>query len=98
MKENRLIVPQGVKRVGTSTQVDNEKMGATVLISCEFRTSMILPPMIFFTGVYGAKLMREWEKLEDGKFLFLFVYSFCFSSFFLFLFLLLSWLYSKDCF
>jgi hypothetical protein len=33
MKDTRLIVPQGIKRVGTSTQVDNEKMGATVLIS-----------------------------------------------------------------
>ncbi len=68
-KENRLIVPQGVKRVGTSTQVNNEKMGATVLISCEFRTSMILPPMVIFTGVYGAKLMKEWEKFKDGELL-----------------------------
>jgi len=67
MKDTRLIVPQGIKRVGTSTQVDNEKMGATVLISCEFRTSMILPPMVIFTGVYGAKLMQQWENFEDGE-------------------------------
>jgi hypothetical protein len=58
MKDTRLIVPQGIKRVGTSTQVDNEKMGATVLISCKFWTSMILPPMVIFTSVYGAKLMQ----------------------------------------
>jgi hypothetical protein len=71
MKDNRLIVPTGIKRVGTAAQVDNEKMGATVLISCEFRTSMILPPMIIFTGVYGAKLMQQWEDFEDGEVLYL---------------------------
>jgi hypothetical protein len=78
MKDTYLIVSQGIKRVGTSTQVDNEKMGATVLISCEFRTSMILPPMVIFTGVYGAKLMLQWENFEDGEVLFFFVYSFRF--------------------
>jgi len=102
MKENRLIVPQGVKRVGPSTQVNNEKMGAAVHFSCEFQTSMILPPMIIFTGVYGAKLMQEWEKFEDCEFLLslcvLFLLLLLISLFFLFLFLLLSWLYSKGCF
>jgi hypothetical protein len=58
MKDNHLIVPRGVKRVGTAAQVHNNKMGAPVLISCEFRTSMILVPVIIFTGVYGAKLMK----------------------------------------
>jgi hypothetical protein len=29
---------------------------------------MIIPPMIIFTGVYGAKLMQQWEDFEDGKF------------------------------
>jgi hypothetical protein len=67
MQDGRLIVPTGMKRVGTAAQVDNDKMGATVLIGCEFRTSTILPPMIIFTGVYGAKLMRQWENFEDGK-------------------------------
>ena len=76
MLDGRLIVPTGVKRVGTAAQVDNEKMGATVLIPCEFRTSSILPPMIIFTGVYGAKLMQQWEKFEDGKCLF------CLSSYY----------------
>jgi hypothetical protein len=67
MLDGRLIVPTGIKRVGTAAQVDNEKMGATVLIACKFQTSTILPPMIIFTGVYGAKLMHQWEKFEDGN-------------------------------
>jgi hypothetical protein len=25
--------------------------------------------MVIFTGVYGAKLMKEWEKFEDGELL-----------------------------
>jgi hypothetical protein len=70
MKDNHLIVPRGMKRVGTAAQVHNDKMGATVLISCEFWTSMILPPMIIFTGVYGAKLMQHWEDFGDGEVLF----------------------------
>ncbi len=67
MQDHKLIVPTGIKRVGTAAQVDNEKVGVTVLISCEFKTSMILPPMVIFTGVYGAKLMHQWEAFEDGK-------------------------------
>jgi hypothetical protein len=39
----KLIAPTGIKRVGSAVQVDNEKWGATVIISCEFRTSSILP-------------------------------------------------------
>jgi hypothetical protein len=55
MQDGHLIVPTGTKRVGSAAQVDNKKVGATVIIGCEFRTSSILPPLIFFTGVYGAK-------------------------------------------
>jgi predicted ATP-dependent Lon-type protease len=61
MQDHKLIVPTGMKRVGTAAQVDNDKVGATVLIACEFKMSMIIPPMIIFTGVYGAKLMQQWE-------------------------------------
>jgi hypothetical protein len=82
MKDTCLIGPQGIKRVGTSTKVDNEKMGATVLISCEFRTSMILPPMVIFTGAHGAKLMQNFE---DGEVLLFFCL--------LFLFLCLTFMY-----
>jgi hypothetical protein len=32
-------VHTGIKRVGTSAQVDNEKMGATAIIGCEFQMS-----------------------------------------------------------
>ncbi len=70
MQDHKLIVPTGIKRVRTAAQVDNEKVGATVLIACEFKTAMILPPMVIFTGVYGAKLMHQWEAFEDGKNLF----------------------------
>ncbi len=67
MQDHKLIVPTGIKRVGTAAQVDNEKVGVTVLISCEFKTSMILPPMVIFTGVYSTKLMHQWEAFEEGK-------------------------------
>jgi hypothetical protein len=70
MQDHKLIVPTGIKRVGTAAQVDNDKVGATVLIACEFKTSTILPPMVIFTGVYGAKLMQQWETFEEGKKLF----------------------------
>ena len=66
----RLIAPTGVKRVGSVVQVDNEKWGATVMIACEYRTSCILPPMIIFTGVYGAKLMKHWADFDRAKVLF----------------------------
>jgi hypothetical protein len=46
--------------------VDNEMFGATVLIACEYWTSSILPPMIIFTGVYCAKLMKEWSSYHKG--------------------------------
>jgi hypothetical protein len=71
MQDHRMIVPTGVKRVGTAAQVDNDKVGATVLIACEYNTSMIRPPMIIFTGVYGAKLMQQWQGFEEGNIPFL---------------------------
>ncbi len=67
MQDNKLIVPTDLKRVGTAAQVDNDKGGALVLIACELKTLMIIPPMIIFSGVYGAKLMQQWEAFEDGK-------------------------------
>jgi hypothetical protein len=53
-------VPTDIKSVG-----NNKKVGATVIIDCEFRTSTTLPPLIIFTGVYGTKLMQQWESFEE---------------------------------
>ena len=66
----RLVAPTGVKRVGTVVQADNEKLGATVMIACEYKTSSILPPMIIFTRVYGAKLMSQWANFDQAKVIF----------------------------
>jgi hypothetical protein len=66
----RLIARTGVKRVGSVAQVDNEKFGATIMIACEYRTSTILPPMIIFTGVYCAKLMKHWANFDRAKVIF----------------------------
>jgi len=63
----RLIASTGVKRVGTALQVDNKKWGATVMIACEYKTSSILPPMVIFTGVYCAKLMKHWADFDRAK-------------------------------
>jgi hypothetical protein len=49
-------------------QADNEKWGATVMIACEYKTSSILPPMIIFTGVYGA--MSQWANCDRAKVIF----------------------------
>jgi len=64
---DKLLAPTGIKRVGSAVQVDNEKWGATVMITCKYRTSSILPPMIIFTGVYCAKLMTQWAKYPKGN-------------------------------
>ncbi len=66
----RLIAKTGVKRVGIVAQVDYEKFGATVMIACEYRTSTILAPMIIFTGVYCAKLMKQWANFNKAKVIF----------------------------
>jgi hypothetical protein len=39
--------------------------------------------MIIFTGVYGAKLMQQWQGFEDGNVTLLFLLLFFTSSFFL---------------
>jgi hypothetical protein len=36
MQSDHVIVPKGINRVGTAAQVDNEKMGSTVLIAAEY--------------------------------------------------------------
>jgi hypothetical protein len=86
MQDGHLILPTGIKRVGTAAQVDNEKVGATVIIGFEFRTSTILRPLIIFTGVYGAKLMKQWESFEDGNAICL---DFCFYFYSTYIFCLL---------
>lgn len=64
------IVPKGTHRVGTSTQVHNEKLGMTVMVSAEFRSSSLLPPFIIFTGEYGKNLMVEWKHFDKAKVVF----------------------------
>jgi hypothetical protein len=51
-------------------QVDNKKFGVTIMIACEYRTSTILPPMIIFTEVYCAKLMKQWVNFDKAKVIF----------------------------
>jgi hypothetical protein len=63
----KLIAPTGIKHVGSTVQVDNEKWGATVMIACEFHTSSILPPMDILTGVHCVKLMTQWAQFSKGK-------------------------------
>lgn len=69
-RSNNFIVPKGTHRVGTSTQVHNEKIGITVMVSAEFRSSSLLPPFIIFTGEYGQTLMIEWNHFEKAKVVF----------------------------
>jgi hypothetical protein len=64
-----LIVPIGVKRVGTKHKCD-EKIGCTVLPTMDLTHGMLMPPVIIFTGVFCAKLMEQWSKYQDSLVLF----------------------------
>ena len=65
----QVVAPCGVKRVGSTTVID-DKSGCTVLPTMEMNSSSLLPVMIIFTGVFGAKLMKEWKNYTRSLVLF----------------------------
>ena len=54
-----VIGPKGKKRIGVAAQVD-DKAGCTVLPIMDISVSRLLVPMVIFTGVFGATLIKKW--------------------------------------
>ena len=52
--KDRCIAPVGVKRTGKVNPVDNEKVGFTVVVAAERRSSQLLPP----SGKFGGDLFK----------------------------------------
>ena len=63
------MAPKGVKRVGVALSV-NEKNGCSVMITLDMLLNEALPPFIIFTGVFGAILMKEYQKMTKATVLF----------------------------
>jgi len=64
-----VIGPKGEKRIGTAAQID-DKAGCTVLPTMDMTTSRLLAPMVIFTGVFGATLMKKWQSYSDSLVMF----------------------------
>ena len=47
--DDRIVAPIGVKRVGTTNPIDNDKMGLTVVVAAERRSWQLLPPFVIGT-------------------------------------------------
>jgi hypothetical protein len=56
--KDKLIVPTAVKRTGTVNPVDNEKVGFTLIVAAERRSSQLLPPFGIMTGTFGGDLFH----------------------------------------
>jgi len=64
-----VIGPTGEKRIGTAAQID-DKAGCTVLPTMDMTASRLLAPMVIFTGVFGATLMKKWQTYSDSLVMF----------------------------
>jgi hypothetical protein len=59
--KDQLVVPTGVKRTGMLNPVENEKVGFTLVVAVERRSSQLLPPFGIMTGTFGGDLFNEWK-------------------------------------
>ena len=64
--DDRIVAPTGVQRVGTTNPIDNDKMGLTVVVAAERRSSQLLPPFVKGTGTVGGDLFREWSQYQQS--------------------------------
>lgn len=64
-----VIGPTGEKRIGAAAQID-DKAGCTVLPTMDMTASRLLAPMIIFTGVFGATLMKKWQSYTESLVMF----------------------------
>jgi hypothetical protein len=64
--KDRVIAPCGVKRTGTVNPVENEKVGFTLVVAAERRSSQLLPPFGIMTGKFGGDLFHEWQSYRQS--------------------------------
>ena len=55
-----ILAPTGEKQIGSTAKIDR-KSGCTVLPTMDMTASKLLPPLVIFTGVFGARLMKKWQ-------------------------------------
>ena len=58
-KDENLVVPRGVKRVGVASKIDM-KDGCTLMVTMGMASSQLISPFLIFKGTFGARLMKEW--------------------------------------
>ena len=66
---NNILAPKGVERVGKMLFVGS-KAGCIVLPIMDMFSSQFLLPMVIFTGVFGATLMKKGSKYLKSVVLF----------------------------
>ena len=64
--KDRCIAPVGVKRTGMVNPVDNEKVGFTIVVAAERRSSQLLPPFGILTGNFGGDLFHQWKTYKQS--------------------------------
>jgi hypothetical protein len=69
-KKEKVITVKGQRRVNTGTKMDNEKMGVTLMVSCELFTGRVLKPFFVLEGTWGGKLMEEYKTRETSTVVF----------------------------
>jgi hypothetical protein len=67
---DRVVAPKGAKRIASATPVDNDKLGLTVVVAAERRSSQLLPPFVIGAGTVGGDLFREWSAYKKSVFTF----------------------------
>ncbi|KAG9410423.1 hypothetical protein AC1031_018462 [Aphanomyces cochlioides] len=66
LAQNKVIVPTGVKRVGTINPAHDERKGVTLVVAAEVYSSKLLPPFIVDNGEFGASLMTKWQAYKKS--------------------------------
>jgi hypothetical protein len=66
----KLLVPKGLKRVGTLVPVNNDKKGVTLVVTSSLLSSQLLPPFIIDSGGFGSTLMHQWKNYSKSTVLF----------------------------
>lgn len=60
-RDENLVVPRGVKRVGVASKID-VKDGFTLMVTMDMASSQLTSPFIIFKGRFDARLMKEWSE------------------------------------
>jgi hypothetical protein len=68
-EDSRVLAPVGEARIGKAVTCDG-KSGCTVLPTMDMLSSQLLPPLIIFNGVFGGRLMTQWQEYTNSLVLF----------------------------